>query len=102
MKNHIQEVLDIERRAKAIQSTAEENAEKLPAAAEKEARALIEKARGDAEEEARQIIEAARSQEEIDRILAQAEVKVNDTKSLAMSHFNRAVGFVLDRTAGRE
>jgi vacuolar-type H+-ATPase subunit H len=102
MKNHIQEVLDIERRAQAIHSAAIKDAEKLPLAAQQEAQNLIEKARSAAEEEARRMIEAARSQEELDRILAQAGEKMNTTKSLAMSHFNRAVGFVLDRVAGRE
>ena len=101
-KNHIQEVLDIERQAKAILAAAEKDAEKLPAAAEQEARTLLEQAGGEADKEARRMIDAARSQEEIDRILAQAGEKANDTKSLAMSHLNRAVGFVLDRVAGRE
>ena len=102
MKNHIQEVLDIERRAQAIHSAAVKDAEKLPLAAEQEARNLLEKTRSEAEEEARRMIESARSQEEVNRILAQAEEKANHTKSLAMSHFNRAVGFVLDKIAGRE
>ena len=102
MKNHIQEVLDIEKRAQAIHTAAVKDAEKLPIAAEQEVQILLEKARIEAEEEAQRMIEAAHSQVEIDRTIAQAEARANDTKSLAMSHFNRAIGFVLDRVAGRE
>jgi V/A-type H+-transporting ATPase subunit G/H len=102
MKSHIQEVLEVEKKAKAVHAAAVEEAEKLPVEAEREAQALLEKARNEAEEEAHRMVEEARSQKDADRLLAQAEEKANQTKSLAMSHFDRAVGYVLDRIAGRE
>jgi vacuolar-type H+-ATPase subunit H len=101
MNSHIQEVLEIERKAQAIHTAAIKDAEKLPVMAEQEAQVLLEKSRREAEEEARRLIEEARSQEEVERIIAQAEQKATLTKSLAMSHFDRAVGYVLDRVAGR-
>lgn len=102
MKNHIQAVLEIEKQAQAVHTAAVKDAEKLPLVAEQEAQTLLEKARGEAEEESHRMIEAARGQEEIEHILAQAGEKANSTKTLAMSHFDRAVGYVLDRIAGRE
>jgi vacuolar-type H+-ATPase subunit H len=102
MKSHIQEVLEIERQAQAIHSSAHKKAEKLPEEAEKEAKTLLEKAQGEAEEEARRLVESAEGKEEIERILSQAEEKAKQMKSLALSHFDRAVGFVLDHIAGRE
>jgi vacuolar-type H+-ATPase subunit H len=102
MKNHIQEVLEIERQAQSVHTAAVKDAEKLSIVAQQEAQILLENARSEAEEEARRLIENARSQEEVERILAHAREKANQTKSLAMGHFNRAVGYVLDKIAGRE
>ena len=82
--------------------TAVREAGQFPQRAEQEAQALIEKARADAEEEARQLIAQAQSEEESTRILAKAEEDVRNMETVAMSHFDRAVAFVLDRIAGRE
>jgi V/A-type H+/Na+-transporting ATPase subunit G/H len=98
----IQQVLEIERQAQAIHEAAMRQSEQSPIQAEQEAQALIEKARTDAEEEARQLVANAQAQEERARILAQAEEEVRRMEALAMSHFDRAVGYVLDRVAGRE
>jgi cell division septum initiation protein DivIVA len=101
-EKRIQQVLEIERQAQAIREAALRAAEQLPIQAEQEAQALIEKARTDAEEEARQLVTNAQAQEECARILAQADEESRHLEALAMSHFDHAVGYVLDRLAGRE
>ncbi|MEJ2263052.1 MAG: hypothetical protein P8X95_06375 [Anaerolineales bacterium] len=70
--------------------------------AEDEAEDLIENARAEAEEEAHQLVEIAQSEEDSARILDEAEGNVQRLKSLTMSHFDRAVNYVLDQVAGRE
>jgi vacuolar-type H+-ATPase subunit H len=102
MKKYIQEVLEIEKQAQAIHEAAMREAEQLPILAEQETRALIEKAHTEAEEEARQLVASAQATEECARILAQTEEEANRTKTLAMSRFDHAVSYVLDRLAGRE
>jgi cell division septum initiation protein DivIVA len=101
-EKRIQRVLEIERQAQAIREAALRAAEQLPIQAEQEAQTLIEKARADAEEEARQSVANAQAQAECARILAQAEEESRRLEALAMSHFDHAVGFVLDRVTGRE
>jgi vacuolar-type H+-ATPase subunit H len=101
-EEHIQQVLEIESQARAIYGAAEREAERLPRQAEREAQALIEKARSDAQEEAHQVIANAQAPEECARILAQAEEEVRRTETLALSHFDRAARYVLDRVVGRE
>jgi vacuolar-type H+-ATPase subunit H len=101
-KNRIQQVLEIEKKAQAIHDSAVREAEQFPLRAEQEAQALIEQARAEAEEEARQLISRAHAEEETARILSQAEEEVRRMEVLAMSNFDRAVSFVLDRVAGRE
>jgi vacuolar-type H+-ATPase subunit H len=98
----IQQVLEIEEQAQAIREAAMHEAEQLPKQAEQEAQAVIEKARADAQEEARQLVASAQAKEECERILAQAEEEARRTETLATSHSDRAVGYVLDRVAGRE
>jgi vacuolar-type H+-ATPase subunit H len=101
-EKYIQRVLEIEKKAQAIQEEAQREAEQLPILAEDEAEDLIEKARVEAEEEAHQLVETAQSKEESARILYEAEENVQRLKTLTMSHFDRAVNYVLDRVAGRE
>jgi V/A-type H+-transporting ATPase subunit G/H len=98
----IQQILEIEKQAQAIHETAVGDAEQLPIQAEQEAQALIEKARADAQEEARRLVADAQAQDECARIQAQAEEEARRMEALAMSHFDRAVGYVLKRVAGRE
>jgi vacuolar-type H+-ATPase subunit H len=101
-EKRIQQILEIERQAQAIHEAAMREAEQLPILAEQEAQAFIEKARADAEEQARQSVANAQAPAECARILAQAEEEVRRMEALAMSHFDRAVGYVLDQVAGRE
>ncbi len=101
MNSHIQAVLEIEKKAQAVEAAAIKKAEKLPVEAEREAQDLLKKARSDAEEEARRLVEAAKTQEDGERILAQAREKAEAMNSLAMKNFDRAVGYVLDSIAGQ-
>lgn len=100
-EKRIQQVLDIERQAQAIHKAAIHKAAQLPIQAEQEAQALVEKTRVDAQEEARQLIANAYAEEACAQIMAQAEEDVRRMEALAMSHFDRAVGYVLDRVVGR-
>lgn len=101
-ENRIKQVLEIEKKAQGVYETALNDAQKLPTVAEQEAQAIVEKARADAEEEARQIIARAKAEEEVARILSQAEGKNREIEALAMSNFDRAVNYILDRVTGRE
>jgi vacuolar-type H+-ATPase subunit H len=101
-EEYIQKVLEIERQAQAIEEKAQREAEQLPILAEDEADGIIEKARAEAEEESHRMIKHAASKEESDQILAEAQENVRRLKTLTMSHFDRAVNYVLDRVAGRE
>ena len=101
-ESRIQQVLQIEKEAREIYEAAIREAEQLPLAADREGQALIEKARADAEQEARELIATAQTEEDSARHLADAGDKASRSKGLAMSHMERAVGYVLDRVAGRE
>jgi vacuolar-type H+-ATPase subunit H len=98
----IQQVLKIESEAQAIRDSAAHKAEQLPVEAQTEARELLEQARADAQEKARQLIADAKAQDESEDILAQAEAEAKRMEAVAMNHFDRAVGYVLDRVLGRE
>jgi vacuolar-type H+-ATPase subunit H len=98
----IQQVVEIEERAQAIREAGRRQAERVPGQAQEEARALIEKTQAEAEEEARRLVSSAEAQEERARLLAEAEEEVRRLEAVAITHFDRAVGYVLDRVAGRE
>jgi V/A-type H+/Na+-transporting ATPase subunit G/H len=101
-ENRIKQVLEIEKKAQEMYNVALSDAQQLPTHAEQEAQALLEKARADAQEEARQIVAQAKAEDEVARILAQAEEKNHQLEALAMSNFDRAVNYILDRVTGRE
>jgi hypothetical protein len=42
------------------------------------------------------------ARQRVDRILAEAEEKNRQLEALAMSNFDRAVNYILDRVTGRE
>ncbi len=98
----IQQVLEIEKQAQEIHDSAIKDAEQLPVKAGQEGEVLVEQARKAAQEEARRLVAEANAQEESARILADVNEKINLAKSLALTHFDRAVGYVLDRVAGRD
>jgi vacuolar-type H+-ATPase subunit H len=98
----VQQVLQIEKQAQEIFDSATRDAEQLLIQAEQEAETLIEKTRTSAQEEARQLVAKADAKEERERILAESEENINRTNNLAKGHLDRAVGYVLDRVAGRQ
>lgn len=97
----IQQVLQIEKQAQEIRAVAMREAEQLPILADQEARLLIEKTKADAQKEARQMFAKAQAEEETARILDQAEEKNHQVEALAMSNFDRAVAYVVERVIGR-
>ena len=101
-ENRIQQVLEIEKQAQEIHDTAVRDAQQLPVIAEQEGQSLIADARAKAEAEARAIIAKAQAEEETARILSQAEKKNRESEVKAMSNFDRAVAFVLDRVTSKE
>ncbi|HEX2996165.1 MAG TPA: hypothetical protein VHP14_15170 [Anaerolineales bacterium] len=101
-ENRIRQVLDIEKKAQENYEAALNEAQKLPALAEQEAQEIVNKARTQAQEEARQIVARAREEGEVDRTLAEAAEKNRQLEALAMSNFDRAVNYILDRVTGRE
>jgi vacuolar-type H+-ATPase subunit H len=100
-EKHIQQVLEIERQAQEIHDTAVKEAQQLPVIAEQEAQALVEKAQAEAHQEAREMVSRVKADEESARILSEAEKKNRQFEALAMSKFDRAVAYVLDRVIGR-
>ncbi len=101
-ENRIQQVLEIEKQAQEIHQKAISDAQQLPVEAERESQALINGARSKAEEEARGLVAKARAEEETARILSQAEQKNREAEALAMSNFDRAVAFVIERVLNKE
>ena len=100
-EKHIQQVLDIEKRAQEIHEAAMKEAQQLPVLAEQEAQALIEKAKAEAQQKAREMVSEVTADEESARILSEAEEKNKQFEALAISNLDRAVSYVLDRVIGR-
>jgi F0F1-type ATP synthase membrane subunit b/b' len=100
-ENRIRQVLEIEKRAQENYETALREAQQLPMQAEQEAQQILNQARKEAQEEARQIAANAKAEEEVARTLAEAEAKNRQLEELAMSNFDRAVDYILDRVAGK-
>ncbi len=101
-ENRIRQVLDIEKRAQENYDAALKEAQQLPAQAEQEAQDIVNKARSQAQEEARQIVTRAKAEGDVDRILAEAEEQNRQLEARALSNFDRAVNYILDRVVGRE
>ena len=100
MKEHIQQVLEIEKKAAEMQEKAKREAQEIPVKAEQEAQATIAKAIADAQEEARKMIAAAQSADAGD---AAADIASQNTEfeANAKKNFDKAVAFVLDRVIGK-
>jgi vacuolar-type H+-ATPase subunit H len=103
-EEHVEKVLEIEKRAQAIYDAAVGEAEQLPVQAEKEAQALLEEVQTDAQAEARRLIAETQAQarDESARIVKEAEEEAERIEALAISHFDHAVSYVLDRVVGKE
>ncbi|MBI5962525.1 MAG: hypothetical protein HY863_03545 [Chloroflexi bacterium] len=101
-ENRIQQVLEIEKQAQEVHEAALRDAQQLPILADQESQLILEKARVEAQEESRKLIASAQAKQETDRILSEAEKKNRQLEALAMSNFDRAVNYILDRVVGRE
>ncbi len=102
MKKIIEQIIDIEKQAQAVSQEAVRDAEKLPLQAQEEAQAFLEKSRREAENEARHILENARADDEIARILSEAQGQADQTETSARQHLDEAVRFVIDRVSGKK
>ena len=100
-EKHVQQVLEIEKKAQEIHEAAVKEAQQLPVTAEQEAQALIEKAKAEAQQQAREMVSTVRAEDESARILAEAEEKARQLEEQAKRNFDRAVAYVLERVAGR-
>jgi hypothetical protein len=100
-EKHVQQVLEIEKRAQEIHESAVKEAQQLPLLAEQEGQALIEKTKAEAQQEAREVVSRVQADEESARILSDAEEKSRQLEGLAKKNFERAVAYVLERVAGR-
>jgi F0F1-type ATP synthase membrane subunit b/b' len=96
-ENRIQQVLEVERQAQEIHEKAVRDAQLLPIQAEQEGQAIMAETRASTEEEARRMIAKARAEEETARILSKAEQMNRESEALALSNFDRAVAYVLER-----
>jgi len=100
-EKRIQQVLEIERHAQEIHDGALRDAQQLPILAEQDAQAMMEKSLAEVREEARKLVSKAQAEEEVARILAQVEDKNRQDEALAMSNFDRAVAYILERITGK-
>jgi vacuolar-type H+-ATPase subunit H len=100
-EKHIQQVIEIEKRAQEIHEAALKEAQQLPVLAEQEAQALIEKARAEAEQESRELLSQVQADEEGARILSEVEEKNRQFETTGMRNLERAVDYVLERVVGR-
>ncbi|KXK10617.1 MAG: hypothetical protein UZ14_CFX002003225 [Chloroflexi bacterium OLB14] len=95
-EKNIQQVLEIEKQAAAMQEKAKRDAQEIPVKAEQEAQALIEKAKADAQEQARKLVAEASNPVEADVVTQNTEFEAN-----AKKNFDKAVAFVLERVIGK-
>jgi len=101
-EKYIQQVLEIEKQAQEIHEAAAREAQRLPVKAEQDAQSIMEKAQAEAHQEARQMVSKVQADDERARILADIEEKNRQFEALAMSNFDRAVAFVVERVLGRD
>ena len=84
-----------------MREAALQDAEKLPAQAQEEARVFLEKVRSDAELETHQILVNAQADQEVTQILSEAQEQADQKKALAAQHIQQAISFVIDRVTGK-
>ncbi len=101
-ENRIKQVLEIEKRAQENYDAALKEAQQLPTLAEQEAQEIVNKARTQAEDEAKQIVAKAKAEDEVNRILSEAEEKNRQLEAQAIGNFDKAVNFIIDRVIGKE
>ena len=100
-EKHIQQVLEIEKKAQEVQEQAQREAQELPRVAEQEAQALIAKAKAEAEEEARRLLAEAQAEDKANEVLAEVERQGSELEAKANANLDKAVAYVLERVIGR-
>lgn len=100
-EKRIQEVVKIEKQADEIFAKAVSEAERIPLLAEQETKSLIENGRSEAEKEAKVLLESSQTNEETNRILSDAESKIEHNSILAKRNIERATTYVISRVVGR-
>lgn len=98
----VKQLRELEKKAQDLYNTAVQEAQRLPQQAEAEARSLLETSRSAAQAEAQRILAEARETGQNEQIMQQTEEETKRKEALAMSHFDRAVNYVLHRIAGRQ
>ncbi len=101
-EKRIEQVLEIEKVAQEVHDNALREAEQMVKLAEKETQAMVVQTVAAAEEEARQMVRNTQVDDEVKRILAQAEEEAGRSEALAMTNFDRAVSYILSRVVGKE
>jgi vacuolar-type H+-ATPase subunit H len=104
IEQRVQQVLEIETQATDVYEQAVRDANRVVEQATQEAEAIVERSRTQARADAEEMLKSAcaRAQEERGRILNQADADAQRFEAVAMSRFDRAVTFVLNRVAGTE
>lgn len=100
-EKRIQEVVKIEKQADEIFTKAVAEAERIPLLAEQETKALIESGHLMAEKEAKVLLESSLTDDETNRILREAESKIEHNTALAKRNIERATTYVISRVVGR-
>jgi len=100
-RERIQELIEIENKARDLLATAEREAERLPIQAELEAREEIERARAGARDEARKILEQAQAEDPASEIMARAQERMGESDGLAAKNLEKAVAYVLELVVGK-
>jgi V/A-type H+-transporting ATPase subunit G/H len=100
-EKHIQQVLEIEKKAQEIQEQAQREAQELPRAADQETQALMAKARAEAQEQAGRILAEAQQEDKAREILADVERQNGELEAKATANFDKALAYVLERVIGR-
>lgn len=100
-EKNIQQVLEIEKEAQALQEKAKREAQEIPVKAEQEAQALIARARAEAQEEARKLIASAQTGEGSGKAADDIASKNSEFEAQARKNFDKAVAFVLERVIGK-
>jgi len=99
-EKRIQEVIEIEKQAQQLLTTASRAAEDLPVKAEAEARELIEQARASAKEQAATLLQQASAEDEAAEIIAKAQAKMGEDDRRAEGNMEKAVHYVLQQVIG--
>jgi vacuolar-type H+-ATPase subunit H len=100
-EDRVRQVLEIEKQAAALYDAAVGEADRLPSAAEKEAREEHDRILAAARTEAGRMLESAQAQEESAQILARAEEEIRRMEDAARKNHDRTAAFIVDAVSGK-